>query len=264
MRKLLAILFFSCLFAQALAETNQPSCKVNTKCKHHHWWNMPTLSSAFDGSNAQVGAVVTTGNSNTTNLSGGLTVNYTKGPWLNNFQGNGQFTSNNGQTTQQQIFFQNQTDYNMGRNFIFGNVNYTQNKFSPYDYQAVVSAGYGRTLVDNEKVKLSTQVGPGARINSIKLNNQPSYVETRLIGVAGLNLAWDITDTVQFTENVTYNFGKPYDYLKTVSALTNKIIGNVAMQVSYTTEYYSTIPMGSQNTQNLDTTLNLSLVYNLT
>lgn len=255
------LLFFCCALSP-FAWANELSKKTCSKPKCHHW-HLPTLPPSWKGSNAQLGAVVTTGNSNTTNLSGGLNLAYKKGPWQNNFQANLQFASSNGSTTQQQYFAQNQLNYNWGCNFIFGNINYTQDQFSPYDYQIVTSAGYGRTLVKTDKVNLSVQAGPGLRTNSIKIAQQPSQVNNHLIGVAGLNFAWQITDSVNFTENVTYNFGQPYDYLKTVSALTNKIIDNLAVQISYTTEYYSQIPLGSSNTQNLDTYLNLSLVYNL-
>lgn len=258
--KFLLLFFFLTSPCLTLAQDVKKKPCSQSKCHH---WHLPSLPPSWKGSNAQLGAVVTTGNANTTSLSGGLNLNYKKGPWLNNFQANAQFSSNDGVTTQQQYFGQNQTNYNWGCNFIFGNINYTQNQFSPYDYQVVTSVGYGRTLIKTDKVDWSVQAGPGLRTNSIKFVGQPSQVNNHLIGVAVTNFAWQISDSVNFTENVTFNYGDPYNYLKTVSALTNKIIDNLAVQISYTTEYYSAIPLGSSNTQNLDTYLNLSLVYNL-
>src|SRR3546814_20778225 len=35
--------------------------------------------------------------------------------------------------------------------------------FSPYDYQAIASAGYGHKFIENERTRLSTEVGPGFR-----------------------------------------------------------------------------------------------------
>jgi len=264
MRRVIIILLAIVLaVVQSAFADHDKTDKKTKKKKSDKWWHLPTLPASWKGSNALLGIVVTTGNSETTNLNGGLNLSYEKGRWKNVFQGNGQFTESQGITTQQQFFLQNQTNYSWGKNFIFGNLNYTQNRFSPYDYQGVGSIGYGRTLFDSDKFRLTVQVGPGVRVNSIKQENEPSMIQTHPIGTAGLNMRWRITDSVIFTEDVTYNFGNPYDYLKTVTALTNKIIGNLATQISYTTEYYSRIPRHSSHTQNLDTTLNVSLVYNL-
>src|SRR3546814_5882087 len=32
--------------------------------------------------------------------------------------------------------------------------------FSPYDYQAIASAGFGHKFIENERTRLSTEVGP--------------------------------------------------------------------------------------------------------
>ncbi len=253
------LLLFNAYAGAAVTPPTKKTC-VGNKCAKKYRYLLPA---SWKGSNAQLGIVYVTGNSKTTNINGGLNLNFSKEAWENVLNATAQLTTSDGITTQQQYFAQNQTNYHFGCNFIFANANYTQNRFSPYDYQFVGSVGYGRTLLDTHKTNLTLQLGPGIRRNSIKQTNQPSMTENHLIGTSALNLSWKITDTVVFTENITYNYGDPYDYLKTITALTNKIIRNLGVQISYTTEYYSRIPLNSSNNQNLNTTLNVSLVYSL-
>src|SRR3546814_10047387 len=49
------------------------------------------------------------------------------------------------------------------RNYVVGSARYENDDFSPYDYQAIASAGYGHKFIENERTRLSTEVGPGFR-----------------------------------------------------------------------------------------------------
>src|SRR3546814_11224640 len=46
---------------------------------------------------------------------------------------------------------------------VVGSARYENDDFSPYDYQAIASAGYGHKFIENERTRLSTEVGPGFR-----------------------------------------------------------------------------------------------------
>src|SRR3546814_11468227 len=47
------------------------------------------------------------------------------------------------------------------RNYVVGSARYENDAFSPYDYQATASAGYGHKFIENERTRLSTEVGTG-------------------------------------------------------------------------------------------------------
>lgn len=49
------------------------------------------------------------------------------------------------------------------RNYVVGSGRYERDDFSPYEYQATVAVGYGRTWLDSERTTLSTEIGPGFR-----------------------------------------------------------------------------------------------------
>src|SRR3546814_5144115 len=44
---------------------------------------------------------------------------------------------------------------------VVGSSRYENDDFSPYDYQAIASAGYGHKFIENERTRLITEVGPG-------------------------------------------------------------------------------------------------------
>jgi len=225
-------------------------------------WSGDISPRHWTGSNAQFGLVMDTGNSSDTNFSSALNLKFHAAPWLNIFQVSAQYSSAEGGVTKEKYFAMDQLNYSFSKtrkSFVFMNSNFTEDKFSPYNYQVIGSAGYGRDIVKTKNFLLNVQAGPGVRNNKVRVTEE---TDTNLILTTASYLNWKIAKSVVLSEQLTYDVGPPYNYLKSVTALTNKIIGNLAIQVSYTVEYYSDIPLDSTNTKNLDTTTNITLVYN--
>ncbi len=221
--------------------------------------------SPWAGTQVSLGLVINTGNTNTTNVNAGAVINYAKGPWNNNAQATAQWGRDSGVLTKEKYFLQNQLSYLFGkaqRNYGFVNGTGTADEFSPYEYQAIVAAGYGREVFKTDKFNLKLQSGPGFRRNVQKKTTLgPSKVMNGAVLSSEAKLAWQVTKSGQFSEDLRYDYGSPYNYMRSVTAFTNKIIRNIAMQVSLTLDRYSKIPAGSLNTKKLDTTTSLALVY---
>ncbi|WP_423063133.1 DUF481 domain-containing protein [Candidiatus Paracoxiella cheracis] len=218
--------------------------------------------SPWNGTNAQLGYVVNTGNSNNSNLSAGLNVLYNKPKWANTFQANAYLNKSLGVVTKEQYFLTNQFTYyftKSRRNYIFSNFRFIEDRFSPYEYQVVFSAGYGRELIKTKRFTLSAQAGPGIRHDFIRTTR---IYDNHLILSTAMTMNWQITSKVALSEQLNYDIGPPFDYLNSVTALTATLAGHLAAQLSYTVQYYSKIPMGSSNTEKTDTITNIALVYN--
>jgi len=219
-------------------------------------------SNPWKGTNAQLGYIVNTGNTSNADLSAGLNILYTKTKWANSFQANAYLSRNMGVVTKEQYFVTNQFNYYFNsarKNYVYSNLRFVDNRFSPYEYQVVFSVGYGRDLVKTKNFTLSAQVGPGMRHNFIRTTR---LYENHLILTTGMMMNWQISSKVSFSEQLNYDFGQPFNYLKSVTALTASLAGHLAAQLSYTVQYYSTIPMDSVNTKKTDTITNIALVYN--
>lgn len=224
---------------------------TNKKAKSH-----------WDGTNAQLGLIVSGGNTNAVNFTAGLDVIFKSIYWGNFFQLNAFINKSEGVVTKDQYFANEQLNYYIDGNhsnyfFLSGRLIY--DRFSAYYYQSIVAAGYGRELFKTKCFSLGVQGGPGLRYSRIRFN---SAVESNWIFTSAADARWKIRDNITLAEKLAYDFGQPFDYLRSVTSLTATLVSHLAVQASYTVEYYSNIPPHSSNTKKTDTIFNVSLVYN--
>lgn len=222
------------------------------------------IKTKWDGSNANLGVNRTTGNSPTKNYNIAFNLKYVNQPWLNTFETSAQFGETDDIMTKRIYFIQDQINYSLSKddkvkNFIFASGNSKFDTFSPYTYQSVVAVGYGHDWFRNENVVFSTQLGPGARQNK---ERETSIITTSLIATLQTDLTWKITPNLSFSQMLRDDYGKQYNLLRSESAMTNKILGNCAIQLKYVVENYSRIPALTKRTKKTDTTLIINLVYN--
>lgn len=217
--------------------------------------------SRWEGSQAKMGLVIYTGNTESNDASASLDIKYNNTPWKNTTKLAVSFSSESGVTTAESYRASNQLQYAFARelkSYLYTNTDFVVDKFGVYEYQGSLSAGYGRDLVKNEKWHVSLQAGPGIRfyqVSGSQSTNNDLTLET-----AG-HAAWKINQDVTLSQDLQYTIGATYDYLESVTALSNKIINNLAMEFSCTVQYYSHVPEGSENTENTDTITRMSLVY---
>lgn len=218
--------------------------------------------SPWDGTSASMGANVSTGNTRSAVANAGFNLIYAKDPWSNTFNLAALWGRANGSTNKEKFTAVDQMNYSFhkeNKSFFFTNGDFTADRFSPYTYVFVGSAGYGRDLYRSEKFELSAQAGPGWRRNEVR---EDQDTDDHVILVMQSNMTWNITDKGSLTELLRYDYGAPFDYFQTITAFQNKIIGNLAVQISFELDYYSKIPPMSTFTQKTDTISAVSLVYN--
>ena len=218
--------------------------------------------SNWEGTSIQFGFSNNTGNTKTTDINSQFNIAYSRDRWLDNGQFQFQWGKNKGEVSKEKYFFNNQTDYAFNKprtSFVFLSEGFTVDKFSPYDYEALIAAGLGHDLIRNDKVVWSIQAGPGFRQNretATQITNKTAVATTQT------NLTWNINKTTQFTQLIQANFSKPYNFYKSQTALTSTLFDHFAIQVSYMAQYYTEIPRFSKNTEKLDTTTLVSVIYN--
>lgn len=245
---------------KALIITLSSLISLNTAAKTCN--DTPQLKSPWDGTNASINGNINTGNTNAKNIGSALNIAYAKNRWTWVGQAQSQWAKSNGTLNKEKYYFSAQGNYAFNQaksEFVFGQSNVTFDTFSPYAYQLVIAGGYGRDLYKSDTTVFSMQVGPGLRRNK---DRATEVTGTRSILTTATHLSWKLSAAGTITQNIRFDYGSPYDYLQTVTAFTNKIVGNLALQVSYQTDYYTSIPPASTNTEKLDTTTAISLVYN--
>jgi putative salt-induced outer membrane protein len=98
--------------------------------------------------------------------------------------------------------------------------------------------GYGRRLIDNKVHKLNAEIGVGARQSEL----QDTTEENETIFRGGLYYKWKLTDTATFRQDLTTESGSTNTYSESVTAISAKLLGDLALVASYTIKHNSDVP----------------------
>ena len=102
-----------------------------------------------------------------------------------------------------------QGNYQLGTegSHLFALGSYVSDYFGAYRNEALVSVGYGLTLLDSDNMKLSFEIGPGMKwfefgrgTEDEKGNLIEGQSDSEFVGVAKANYDWQISDNAKFTQ----------------------------------------------------------------
>jgi putative salt-induced outer membrane protein len=140
------------------------------------------------------------------------------------------------------------------RSFLFGRLHWRKDRFSGYDTQFSQTIGYGHRLIDNEKHKLNVEAGAGARQSDLA----DGTTEEETIFRGGLDYKWLLSETAEFRQKFTVEAGGENTYGESVTAISAKLVGDLALVASYTIKHNTDVPPLTEKT---DTYTALSLEY---
>ena len=204
---------------------------------------------------ATLGYLATSGNTETSTLNTGLEVGYTVGKWAHEFTASAVKAEDSNTTTAE--------SYNAGwkserkitdHDFLFGRLSWRKTRFGAFDTQFSQTVGYGRRLIDVDKHKLNAEIGAGAR----QSETQDGISESEGILRAGMYYKWLFSETAEFRQDVTAEGGSDNTYVESVTALSAKLLGDLALVASYTIKHNTDVPPLTEKT---DTYTALSLEY---
>lgn len=208
-------------------------------------------------SDAELGLVITKGNTETQNVNAKLNVLNERAQWRHEGHIEALQTSSGDETTAEKYLASYKVDYKFTDvDYAFGMFKYENDRFSGYDYQTSETVGYGRRVVKTEAVTLDLELGAGARQTEPKAGDRTDESIVR----GALNLGWAVSPTAVFTEQLTVEAGEEATITTSVTALKAKINTSLAMSLSYTVKNTSDVPPGIEET---DTQTAVTLVYTL-
>jgi putative salt-induced outer membrane protein len=204
---------------------------------------------------ATLGYLATSGNTENSTLNTAVEVGYTAGKWQHIANAFAIYASENEETTTEAYELGWKSERNLSdHDFLFGRVQWRKDRFGGYDTQLSESVGYGRRLLKTDKHLLNVEVGVGARQS--KLQNGLEEDETIFRG--GAYYTWKVSETAEFRQNLTTEAGSENTYLESVSALSAKVWGDIALVASFTVKHNTEVPPLTEET---DTYTALSLEY---
>lgn len=205
--------------------------------------------------NVKFGYLATSGNTENSNLNSSFQVGYTAGKWTHTFDAFAIYASENDVTTAEAYELGWKSERNLTEvDFLFGRVNWRKDRFSGYPEQFSESIGYGRRLIDKAPHTLNAEIGLGAR----QAERVDGVTENDAIIRAGLDYKWQFSETASFTQDFVVEAGQNNTYLESISAVTARLIGNLALVASYTVKNNSDVLPGTEKT---DTYAAVSLEY---
>ena len=222
---------------------------------------MPSLAAAQDeeespwAGKAKLGYLATSGNTENSTLNTGFEVGYTAGLWSHLLNAAAITASENEVTTAEAYDLGWKSERKISDNdFLFGRLTWRKDNFGAYDTQFAQTVGYGRRLIDNTAHKLNVELGAGARQSEFQLGG----TENETIFTVGGFYRWQLSETAEFRQDLTVEAGGENTHIESVTALSARIIGDLALVASYTIKNNSEVPPLTEKT---DTYTALSLEY---
>lgn len=211
------------------------------------------------------GAIITSGNTQTTSLKGDIKAHHETRKWSNDYileavSRSEQVEQDDGteetESTAQRVFISGQGNYKLEnekrRLFIFGS--YEDDRFNAFNFQSTIAAGWNEQLWKTKKSQFAYSVGPGYAYNETDEGESANNFIVR----GALDYRYKISPTASFTQLVSTEVGSTNTKSKSESALTAKISDKLSMKVSVILNHNTDV---TDDRENLDTETAVTLVY---
>lgn len=224
---------------------------------------------------AELGFLYKTGNTKSVDIKAGFNLKHEKNKWRSvvafnilakklekeDADGNEEF-----ETTDNKWDILTQTNYTIGeegKNYLYGNLAYEQDKFSGFESQSSFSAGWGRHWYETETSSFFSDIGPGVKYDVTRATDtDASSSSTSLIIQAQAIYTHKFNDYVQFKQYLVAKqateSGKNSVY-KSETSVTAQLIDSLQLKFALRIDYDTEVEPEFENT---NTETSMTLIYN--
>ncbi len=202
-----------------------------------------------------LGAVVTSGNSDTSNLSADAIAKLDQETWRHKFEAAATLAENDSNKTAERYLLGYKLDYKLdARSYLFTALRAEFDKFSGYDEQLSATVGYGYRVIHTAADTLDLEIGVGMRQN--KFDNGDT--ESENIGRAALDYIHRFSETAEFRQGLLVLGGEDNTSIDSVTAIRANLVSSIALEAALKIKH-NTEPVG--NKEETDSITSISLVY---
>lgn len=230
-----------------------------------------SLSFAEWKGTGELGALSARGNTNTDNANAKLDISNELPDWKHAFYIAGLYGANNDINSANRWETRWQSNYNLTqRLYWFGGLRYERDHFGAFKYQESVATGLGYHIIDNDRTKLSAQLGVGAKRSREQtvVENEADEVINRIYGdpalrgvvTAGAGFEHALTATTKIIDKLVVEATSDNTLLQNDLALQVAISEKFSLSVGYGVRQNTSPPIG---TDRLDTQTTLNVVYKI-
>ena len=209
---------------------------------------------------AELGFIRTTGNTETQTTALKVDVAYEVDKWRHTGHAEGYGTSSEDDTgknvvSAERYELSGKSDYKFNEHdYVFGLVKLKDDRFSGFEYENTVAAGYGRKVIKQENMELDLEIGPGVRFFKVDDGESDSEALLRLAG----KYWWKITANSKFTQDIIVDIGEDITSTESITGIQANINSSLALKFTYTIRNKSEVPVATEKT---DTEAAMTLVY---
>lgn len=213
------------------------------------------------GGDAELGATLTTGNTETTSVKGRLDMKHELGNWENQYLLEALYKEDTGEVTGKRYYGLIQADYKFDeKSYTFVNGNHEIDPFTGFDSKSTVSAGYGHKFIDTGKTLFNVEVGPGYQYKRLDDESAAAAgydTEDSWVAHGVVNFEKQITESSKFKQMFVADYGDSLEG-RSETSVTANIIGALAMKFAVIVRYNSE-PL--EDKKSTDTETNMTLLY---
>ncbi|WP_018276110.1 DUF481 domain-containing protein [Teredinibacter turnerae] len=231
---------------------------------------------------AEVGALLTNGNTQSSAFKGKVDINHELKHWRNEYiveglykrdevtVGDGDDAYKEDQVTAEKYFFSAQTDYKLNSEYqgVFGYVSYEENKFSGYKYQSTAAFGYSDRAFQGKNQHMDYSVGPGMSMAETEPSEDedgvyvPADKQEAVILRVSAKYVYRFNPNTKFTQSLSSDiaFGdEDNTRTKSETAITAALNGSFAIKTSFKYEHNSVV--SDEDIEQTDTQTAVTFVY---
>ena len=205
----------------------------------------------------ELGMTQTSGNTETSNVLAKLAVTYVHSKWEHQADVEILRSEDNDTLTAKRYDLGVQSNYDLSKqDYLYANAQYEEDHFSGYDYQTIITGGYGYKIINTEPTLLKLEAGIGGRQSRLEEeidgNREP-------IARLALHYRQKVGSHSQFIQNFLAIPGGDNTFARSYTALKVQIMDQVAVNLSFLVKHNTDVPDENKNT---DTVSAVTLVYN--
>jgi putative salt-induced outer membrane protein YdiY len=208
----------------------------------------------------EFGFIATSGNTETTSVKGTLSAHQELEMWSNDYTLEALYKKDEvneiSQTTAQKYFLSAQGNYKLENpdHRLFGFTSYEDDRFSSFDYQGTLAAGWSQKLWEDDTSAFNYSVGPGYAF----AKRDDGTNENGLIVRTALDYQWKISDTATFKQLLSAEFGHDNTKSKSETSVSAQINDSLSLKLSLLLDHNTDV---AQDSEKLDTQTAATLVY---
>lgn len=200
----------------------------------------------------EAGLAFADGNSDSRTANARIEATHNRDRWEHKLNLGGLYMRSGGDTAAKRWDIGGQSRFDFRPNtFWYGGARYEEDRFSGFRYQALLTTGVGRRFIDNDRTRLSAQVGVGYK--QLETLAVPTSEDSSITGVASMDFRHQITDTTTVFDRFGGEFGEDNNFMQNEAGVTVKVTDRMALALAYTVRHNTAPPAGFRKTDTLTT-----------